>query len=136
MRGLVLLLLVSCGGKFVDVDDTQDASAPNDAGTSTDSATKPPKDAGKPDCRDMELRREKLRPQVTQCCAQCDSIQCTVRIEDVCCPISVNARTPQVVEYEALVKDYLAACGPVACPAVECAPQPSKVCNPDTSRCQ
>ncbi|HWL88709.1 MAG TPA: hypothetical protein VNO21_23060 [Polyangiaceae bacterium] len=121
---------VACGGST----DT----LIGDAGTTHDGAAN---DAG--NCEQLAADISNLRSQAMACCDTCKSLQCAKFVDDLCCPLSVNAPDSEpVLAFEKAVKAFGDASCRVECPARPCRSAPSSICNPSvsgsdpTGRCQ
>ncbi len=126
---LTLLALVACGGKvtsgFSDASVGADAD-PVDAAIDT---------AADDHCIQLLKALEPLRTAARTCCATCNSLQCDVAAEDVCCPISVTGKRLAAAKFVEAVQSFKAECHP-ACPASPCPAVPSGNCDTPTSLCQ
>ena len=117
-----------CGGAIDTslLDGGSDASTGKDAGGS-DSA--PGKYAAGPDCQALYAQLQSEEPQAEQCCATCNSVQCTQQVDGLCCPLTVNnGDSPAVKTYEATLKAFRDAGCSTACPAIACAAKPTGLC--------
>ena len=126
---MIPLLVVACGGKVTS--GSPDAAV--DSGETTDAGTV---DAMSDEvCIQMLKAIEPLRQQARTCCATCDSLQCDVSAEDICCAISVTGKRLASAKFVEAVQSFKAQCHPV-CPASPCPLVPSGNCNPASSLCQ
>jgi hypothetical protein len=123
---LSALALLACGGQTLG-GPLGDAAADVAPDAAKDAFSDAPRDVAA-DCRAMEAKLDELRAQARTCCPFCASIQCGHLVEDVCCSISITGEGAP--EFSARVAEYKRACGPIACPAVECPKQPSFDCIP------
>lgn len=146
MRPIVVAVvgvLAACGGSVVSVGGSDGGSPDSDAGPVPDAA--PVVDAstdaiaidsgpGAP-CPQQLATLDAIRQATRKCCPTCNTSQCTIKVDDLCCPISTsNAMAAQLMS-DAVAK-YRAQCGPVACPATPCMVEPSNECDPNTSLCR
>ncbi len=121
-------LALGCGGAIDTglLDGGSDAGAGKDSGA-TDGA--PGKDAAGPDCQALYAELQSEEPQAEQCCATCNSIQCSQQVDGLCCPLTVDsADSPAVKTYEATLKAFRGAGCATACPALACATKPTGLC--------
>ncbi len=128
----VCTLLLACSGGKIDLGD----AGPGQDATSTDSTPPPPPatDAAPPppppdsglDCNAMAAEIASMQKQAETCCPICNTPQCDVAVQGVCCPFSVTGHAP--AGFEALVTSYKNACHPL-CPAIPCQVAPSNVCK-------
>jgi hypothetical protein len=130
---LAAFLLAACsGGKLADLGDggpPDAAPAPTDAATTPPpvDASPPPIDAGGPSCSDLAQQLDAMEAQAKTCCPICNTPQCDVAVEGICCPFSVTGTPP--AGFAEMLAAYKAACHPL-CPAIACAIAPSNVCTP------
>jgi hypothetical protein len=130
--------VAACGGTSVAIPD--DAGAPGvydsateggDGGASGRDATSA--DApGASSCDDLYAQIAQQKADAQTCCPTCKSIQCSAVVQDLCCPISVQAAKAD--QLTALIQQFNAACHH-ACPAIPC-PRVSMQCDPNTSTCK
>ena len=124
---LLAFVSAGCSGKISAADLFLDASSADDASSSDDATDA---DAGVaveagPSCNDLAAQLASLRQEAETCCTFCNSQQCNVAVEDVCCPISVTG-SPNPAFTDA-VAAYKAQCHAL-CPATPCARAPSRSC--------
>lgn len=115
-----------CGGSVATVGDggVGDDASVSDSSVTHDSAVLV--DSAPVDCTALSAKVDKLRADALTCCPFCNSIQCSVAVEDVCCPISITA--PSAPEFSMAVAQLKASC-PQACPATPCRKAPSGICT-------
>jgi hypothetical protein len=128
----VCTLLVACSCGKIDLGDAgpgQDATStdsPSPPPPGTDAAPPPPTPDSGPDCSSMAAEIDAMQKQAETCCPICNTPQCDVAVQGVCCPFSVTGHAP--AGFDALVAEYKAACHPL-CPAIPCPIAPSKTCK-------
>lgn len=138
--GVVALFLVAgCSGAIASLADAgADASGADggvvDAGEG-DSTTDGGFDASRATCTAQLETLDALRQATRKCCPTCNTVQCSIVVADLCCPIGATNAAAAMQMTDA-VNRYKAQCGPVACPAMPCTVEPSGVCDPMTSLCR
>jgi hypothetical protein len=125
------MLVIACGG---GIDDDGDGRAGGkDASSGPDGrASDGGKDSGEMSCDQARALIEVFRGQLQECCPACEVPQCEDVSPDICCPITVNRRSP---EFERAIDEFKRHCD-TACPATTCPSVPSGVCDPDTRTCR
>ena len=129
----VSTLAIACSGGKIDLGDggavqdaaTSDAPAPPPTVDSGPPPPPPDVDSG-PDCTTMAAEIDAMQKQAETCCPICNTAQCNVAVQGVCCPFSVTGHAP--AGFDALVAQYKATCHPL-CPAIACLPAPSNTCK-------
>jgi hypothetical protein len=115
----------ACGGHVATIGDGTDGGG-SDGGVANDAT--PTTDATPVvDCNALKAELDMERAQAQTCCPFCNSLQCGVAIQDVCCAFSVTA--PSAPMFTETLKKYEASC-PQACPATPCPKAPSGICKP------
>lgn len=121
-------LLAACGG-VVDnpFDAGTDGSPAKDGSSGKDGS--PATDGGGPSCQALQAQLASEEPAAEQCCATCDSLQCTTQVPGLCCPLTVNSTdSPAVQQYETTLTAFHAAGCVTNCPAIACATKPTNNC--------
>lgn len=122
----LFLLLTGCGG-IVDsplLDGGPDG-APADGGA--DAVSTP--DSGQT-CDSLLNQLATEATSAVQCCATCNIAQCTVQVEGLCCPLTVDSQSSAaVMAYEATLAEIKASHCIVSCPGIACSTKPSDVCS-------
>lgn len=114
---MIACALVGCGGTIVGGLD----GGGQDGGGTQDAAV---------DCNALAAQLQAEEPAAEQCCATCNSIQCTTQVDGLCCPLTVNLASSDAVKtYEATLKAFNDAKCLHSCPALACSTKPSSVCN-------
>ncbi|MEO6574305.1 MAG: hypothetical protein ABIP89_10725 [Polyangiaceae bacterium] len=130
LRPLILVTLLSCGGKvstgFSDASVEPDAAA-SDAGD-VDATTDT-------HCVQLLKQLEPLRNEARSCCPTCNSIQCDQSAEDVCCAISVTGKRLAAAKFVEAVQAFKTECNP-RCPDNVCPMVPSQNCSEQAMVCQ
>lgn len=124
------LLASACGGSVAPVEDGGALDANGDGASDARPDDGAPGDGALETCAALEARLETLRTAARECCPVCRALQCTIMVEDLCCPLSATSPQPEMV---AAVAEYKSRCGPVACPAMPCSVAPSGTCDPSAS---
>jgi hypothetical protein len=141
----ILAIVAACGGTVATVGAPDGGGGTSDSGGGGDQDASPIPDAGadtivfddagQPTCASQLATLDALRQATRKCCPTCNTAQCTIKVQDLCCPI--GATNPQAAQvFTDAVKRYLAQCGPIACPAIVCVQEPSNTCDPNTSLCR
>lgn len=143
MRFHVLLALapfaLACGGSTTTdlfADASTDGSSGTDGGSGTDGSPADARpDVSQAQCQKLLADVANLRDKARKCEPNGGSIPCAVLVDDLCCPISVtDPKTQDVQNFVAAVKAATQSGCSIACPAIACPTEPSKVCN-GTGRC-
>jgi len=81
------------------------------------------------DCTALYAQVNELQAAAQACCATCDIVQCTVSVNGLCCPVSVNSAGSSATQaFVAAVQQYQAACVSM-CGAFSCPKAPSGICG-------
>jgi hypothetical protein len=137
---LTIAVVAACGGSVASIDgDAGGVDSGSGDGSIADSSVDASADGGADSapmtCAQQLAQLDAIRQATRKCCPTCNSVQCDVKVDDLCCPIS--ATNPQAAQLMAdAVSKYKAECGPIACPAMPCQAAPSNFCDPNTSLCR
>ena len=120
-------LLAACGGVIDNPFDAGTDGSPAKDGSSGNDGS-PATDGSAPSCESLQAQLAAEEPAAEQCCATCDSLQCTVQVEGLCCPLTVSNNTGAVQAYELTLAQFHAAGCVTNCPAIACATKATDNC--------
>jgi hypothetical protein len=128
----------ACGGSVAIIpgggDDGggADGSTNGDVGSGGDGSIG---DASQPTCEQLHKNIDELRPAAQQCCPSCHHAPCQFTVQDLCCPMTVDAQSSSdVTAFENAVQAFKSAGCQAVC-IVACV-TPRQGCDPNTSECR
>ena len=122
-------LVAACGGAIDNPFDAgTDGGPANDGSPGKDGSPASDGGLGPPSCDQLGAKLAAEEPPAEACCATCDSLQCTVQVEGLCCPLTVNPNSAGVTAYENTLVEFHAAGCVANCPAIACATKATDNC--------
>jgi len=120
-------LTAACSG--ATVSPLLDGGPGGDDATTGDAAPSPD---GGPSCNQLLADLESARQAAVQCCATCDSEQCTQQIDGLCCPVTVTSGDSlSAKDYKKALDAVKSAGCTVSCPDLACSSKATDVCQKD-----